>query len=461
MGGSSIDNWPLLLAVMVVPWIAVYIFCSYRSCGSIYLFSSAFILMLCLFHLGVTLPIGVGFYQDSSWGIFSASRWKSSVWRELSGWYTLVAVGCLGMGFAMALPGGATRRPLGSEAGSHKATLESCYWLGVGLLLASLMLLAYTVAVIGNPLQYSRFDFFSGFGADLRGWGVFLMAFPAAWILLVIGAQNSLSRTIMLSGAGTALLLLLLAGYRGVAMNAALAGVILWVKCGRRFPVPLAAGAVAFALIAIAAVAELRQERRYADINEEKVASAVEGADIGYSLVQMGQIGGVLAHVLRLVPEKYSYRYGMTYVQAIESSIPNIGLNFGLRSREEIKQQATFSRSTIGSLTPDEWLSYELLGRERFLQGHGVGFSMIGEPYLNFGYPGVIFFFVLLGFLLGKLDRCNLLDHSKLLIFSALMFPPLLRLVRSQFGVFTKTLVFLLIIACLWHLGTKYLRPRR
>ena len=458
---SMSRNWPVWIAIVCVFWLSVYVTCSYTYFRSVYLFTSSFILLLFFYHLGVTVPIGFGFYEDRSWGRFSAETWSRSIWNEKAAWYTLIAFGCIGVGFSLSLFRSENKRPVLSEGQNSKDTLSTCRWVGMGLMVVSVMMLAYTISIIGNPLNYSRFDFFSGVGADLRGWGIFLMAFPVSCILLVVGAQSAPERYMVLGFAGVAFIVVLLSGYRGVAMNAALAGAILWVKVGRRIPPLLAIAGLFFVLVAIAAVAELRQVDRYSEINQKKLESAVEGADIGYSLIQMGQSGGVLGHVLRLVPDKYPYRYGTTYLQAIGSSIPNFGLEMALGTRGEVKQQSSFSRSTVASLPPDEWLSYELLGRERFIMGHGVGFSAIGEPYLNFGYPGVVVFFVLLGYLLGRLDRCDLLQHPRTLVFAALMLPSLLLLTRNQFSTLTKPVVFLLIFVLIWHFGTGFLRSRR
>ena len=109
------------------------------------------------------------------------------------------------------------------------------------------------------------------------------------------------------------------------------------------------------------------------------------------------------------MPDKCPYRYGVTYLQAIAFSTPNVGLDMALGTRGEVKQQSSFSWSTVGSLPPDEWLSYKLLGRERFKMGHGVGFSAIGEP----------------------------------------------------FSTLTKPVVFLLKLVLIWHFGTRFFRPRQ
>ena len=104
-------------------------------------------------------------------------------------------------------------------------------------------------------------------------------------------------------------------------------------------------------------------------------------------------------------------------------------------------------------LAPSDWLTFKLEPL-KFRTGEGVGFSAIAEPYLNFGFPGVIVFFGGLGFVLGRLDQRALWLEPRWLLFCGAVFWPLVRTVRNDLNNFTKPLVFLFLILAVWFLAT-------
>jgi oligosaccharide repeat unit polymerase len=351
------------------------------------------------------------------------------------------------------------RRELPPSPAAADNTLDQAFWVGLGMSIASGILLAYAVAVMGNLLQYERADMYRSTGSDIRGLGVFIMTFPAAITLLVIGARKRWITGMTLAIAAISFLILLLVGDRSIAMTPVLVGAILWVKTGRRISPPLASGALAFVLVVIPAIGLLRQEGPYSDISRKEIEQSLEETKFFQSFAIMGQSGGVLGHILRLVPEKYPHRYGSSYAKALASAIPNIETDISKGTRQALKHRSRIGSAPLDELAPDKWLSHELLGRDRVRRGHGVGFSAIGEAYLNFGYPGVVGVFVIFGFLLGKMDLRNVLMHPKLLIFAAAMFPHFVFTTRNQFSTFIKPAAFLLIIIVLWHFGTWWFRP--
>ena len=89
--------------------------------------------------------------------------------------------------------------------------------------------------------------------------------------------------------------------------------------------------------------------------------------------------------------------------------------------------------------------------------GEGVGFTAIGEPYLNFGLPGVIAFFLALGYLLGRLDQVNLLERPGLLVFASAILWHLIQTVRDDFSNFIKPMLFTYVFLLCWRLMTRIL----
>jgi hypothetical protein len=444
---SSRSNWQLQIAVISLIWLTVYFSCTFLQFKTAYLLTTSYVIMLVLFHLGITIPDAFGIFKETGWPAGPLSKWL-----ELSGWCTVLALGSLGFGFAIGLRRRdfAIRRHLVQRHAPNE-TLELLYSDGIGLLLASGVFLGLAIASFGNLLNYSRGDFFRGIG-DTRGLGVFLLSFPSAVLALVIGATTPPRRRFAAVIAVLAIVLLLLSGYRGYAMFPLLVGVVLWVKTGRRISTVFASGTLAFALIAISAMGILRNvEPAYKDVDSEALRQSVKESTFQDAFSTMGQTGRALAEVIRLVPTQDPYRYGQSYWLALKSSIPNVLPETRESPRERGKREARFDVGAITKLMPSDWLTYRL-DPEKFDAGEGVGFTGIGEPYLNFGYPGVVIFFFALGFSFSRLETAMLLLRPRLLVYCGTMMWFLITTVRNDISNFTRPVVFIFIIICAWRM---------
>jgi oligosaccharide repeat unit polymerase len=158
-----------------------------------------------------------------------------------------------------------------------------------------------------------------------------------------------------------------------------------------------------------------------------------------------------------MVPNTDPFRYGETYVQYLRASIPNLSGTIAKSDRSIALHESRSDPKAIARMPPSDWLTYRLLP-EKFSVGEGVGFTGIGEPYLNFGLPGVVIFFLALGYLLGRLDQLNLLTHPAILVFAAATLWRLIQTVRDDFGNFIKPMVFIYIILIAWRFGLNVIR---
>lgn len=409
-----------------------------------YLFTSAYLLALGLFHLGITIPESLGLIQVSSW-----YSWPSEKWLAQAGWYTVLAVACVGVGFSLSVAHsrlGRLHKKVDLETKSR--VFSMAFRDGVGLLLASFVMFGIAVASFGNLLAYSRVDFFRGVG-DTRGLGVFLMIFPSAITLLIIGAQTRRQHLFAWALFVFGIVLLMLSGYRTSALYPLLIGAVVWVKMGRRIPTIYAICSVVIIIMAISAVGILRAYK-YQEINVNKIAQSFQAANTT-DIFRLGQTGGLLAHVLRLVPGTDPYRYGGTYVQYFLASVPNLSLTQNESARAIALREKTIDPKAISRTVPSDWLTYRLIP-EKFKLGEGVGFTGIGEPYLNFGLPGVVLFFLLIGYSLGRLDQINFFQHPALLFFASAILWHLVRTVRDDFGNFIKPMIFTYLILFFWRM---------
>jgi hypothetical protein len=193
---------------------------------------------------------------------------------------------------------------------------------------------------------------------------------------------------------------------------------------------------------------------KYEDIGRETISHAIKESYFLYEFTTMGQTAGVLAQVLRIVPDHESYRYGKTYLQALIGAVPNILPQKSESERVTVKRKSFFKPDVISELRPADWITYHI-DRDRFLRGEGVGFSAIGEPYINFGTGGVIGFFLLLGWGLGKSDQIDLRLHPNLIIAAGTLYWPFVKTVRNDISNFIKPAIFTIICIIIWRLGTK------
>ncbi len=451
---SYTSAWESEIAYAFGIWFTCYFAGSYLYFRTLYLFTSTYIVTLALFHLGIIVPDAFGFFADSGLQVPAKQEW----FRQ-AGWCTLLALGSFGLGFSWPLRTSPRERALSQLRPESRKNLKLLFQDGVGLLIASLACLGLAIASFGNLLNYSRVDFFRGVG-DTRGLGVLLMVFPSAIIAMVVGAgtrsQRWYAAGIALVGCG----LILLSGYRSAALFPMLVGAIVWTKTGRRIPHSLALGSIILVLIAISAAGSLRNVDSYKDIDSTAIAESVHHATVQDSLWTMGQTGALLGEVIRLVPRQDSYRLGQSYWLAVRSCLPNLLPTMRRSDRASGTQNSLTNVESIQNLRPADWLTYRV-APEKFDVGEGVGFTAIGEPYLNFGYVGVVIFFVLLGYGFARLDSLSLPQNRWALVFCSTMLWPLVTTVRQEIGNFLKPAFFTLLILVCWRGAGGFWSKRR
>jgi len=449
-------DWANAIAWASLLWMLLYFTTTWWITRTPYLLTSAYVIVLVLFHLGVTLPDGFGLFSDISWGTTRLAKWL-----ELAGWYTVLALSALGVGFAVGWRGSLT--PSKVRATPPKIAQQArktAFWAGSGLLLASCVFFALAISSYGNLFAYSRIEFYRGAG-DTRGWHVFMMALPSAAVLLCVGAQTAPAKLLSSIFALMVAAFFLFTGYRSAALFPALAGIILWARTGNRIPLAVAIAAFVGTILAIPAAGLWRTYHTYNELDQETIVSSFRDTEAKDTLKQ-GRTAGVLAQALRLTPSQDPYRFGMTYVRALEEAIPNVFPQVGESQRQRVRS-SILKHDAIMRLNPGSWVTYRV-APQKFSRGEGLGFSAIGEAYINFGWAGVVGVFGVLGFLLARLDSTNLLYHPYLLVFCGAMYWPLLRTVRNDFANFVKPFGFLLITLLIWAIITRILpivRPGR
>jgi oligosaccharide repeat unit polymerase len=124
---------------------------------------------------------------------------------------------------------------------------------------------------------------------------------------------------------------------------------------------------------------------------------------------QSGATIQTFAYTLDYVPQEREYSYGMTYVRALGSLVPNLGVETGkdfLPAGEEYD--------------PGYWLALTIAPHQITDKG-AFGYSLGAELYFNFGVPGVLLGAILFGYLTAGV-RNGARRSSMSLLWSALFF---------------------------------------
>ncbi len=450
---SALRGATLAPSIVGLLWLGCYLSASTLAFGTPYLFASAYVLCLFVFHFGLLVQDGFGLTRVLDWA------GPIGPWAVRAGWVTNFALGCFGVGFAAYTLRYRPRRAQSTLA-SEVVTAQNLSWLwnqGVGLLIASLVLLALAIATQGNIFALTRLKLF--FLSDTRFISVFSMMIPSAAIALVIAAESPRQRLVAYSVAVLTLAFFLLAGQRSAALFPLLTGVVLWAKVGRRIN-PMMAGAVLLgSLLVIPIVGYLRTIGTYGQItNANAISEAAQYADIGAAFGEMGGSIGALMYTLMIIPEDEPYRYGRTYLKYLMDVVPNVGLNpdeSTSRAAAAEKLSSGPAKEALLDMEPGDWASFHII-REQFQSGGGAGFSGVAEPYFNFGLPGVFVFFIALGVLLGRFDCVAVVYSERWLLFAAVIYWHLLPTVRNGLAIFLKPGVFTLIVLFAWKLVRRF-----
>jgi len=440
--------WPNYIAIIMFFWIVIYSIYSTKLFKTLFTFSNGFILALLVFHISHIMLHFFGIY-DFSRTFYSKDM---GVWFYKSSWMIVISLACYGIGLSVACIG---NKPKTFDCILLKKNSflgqSVCWWYGVGLFVFSLIMLIWVFLTVGNIFSYSRRDIFGGVG-DTRGFGLFLMFFPSSLVLLVIGARNTVQKVYSRLLAIMGLLFILFLGYRSVALFPMLIGVIIWVKLGRKLNKKFIAILLSFLIVAIPAVKIIRQIGAYNTITLSDISESAKDSSADEIFLELGAISGIIAYTMKWVPKDESFRYGKTYYLALKNSIPNIGFNIR-ESNRKLASNRNNGKYFLDNLSASDWFVFKY-SKWMYNTGGGSGYSIIAEPYLNFGILGVILFFVLLGFCIGKLDTKNLLNSPITLLLSGVMMWPVMKLVRNDITTFFKPMLFSLIVMGGWRLLT-------
>lgn len=436
------DSWTSGVAFTVsIGFFTFFIVCL-KVTGTVFLFCHAYIVALLIFHVSHIFLDAFSIYafpvlNSGTMSIF----YEKAGWAVVSAMFGFIAGGLLGL-----LKGGYTIKKQRSD--------DLFFWIGVGLLAVSCLGIIHTTLKVGSLFAYSRTELFSGVG-DTRGFGVAMMLLPTSLLFITIFSKPKW-RTASILISGFFILLILFLGYRSVALFPLLIGVICWKKVGRKLPALTMILILVFTLIAIPTVRYLRALGPYNEMTSEQISASLDQAEVDDVFLELGAILGIVAYTIKWVPDQADFRFGTSYLDAILNSFPNFGANVAISARDIHENNSYINDGS--DLKPADWFIYRY-NRWMFENGGGSGFSSIAEAYLNFGYFGVIVVFFITGYFLARLDKTDMLSQTTLLAVSLVLLWPLIKIVRNDFGNFTKPISFVVLVSIFCYFIIVFLKP--
>jgi oligosaccharide repeat unit polymerase len=362
-------------------------------------FPNIFVALLALFHIGYYVPVRLGLVDGLDYMPSVDSR---------TGDVAMILYCCALLSFSIGVSYGVSwasgKFASGPPSDRNRIpTAKAITWAGTLIILLNLFFFVVFLAQTGGlskilRLSYTDYWDFLTY-EDPRFLFTFVQFMPVGLLLVYIGfwSRKMARRNLIYLDISSILYIvwLILIGARGPAFLFAVA--ILYVRhlCHQRISNrTVIAAAVAF-LFAIPIIAS------YRNLPTGERAAALRHADFNplSGILEMGVTYRTLYAFSELFgSQERPLMMGASYVKAGQHLLPNLGM------RKDSSQTAGYYRSTA-------WIT-DVIDPLLASQNGGLGSTGIGEPYANFGFFGVVLFFLVLGFAVSILEIYSLAARS-------------------------------------------------
>jgi oligosaccharide repeat unit polymerase len=348
-------------------------------------------MILEVFHLNKALNLSLviaGYRDGLLGGKFSDDTLMKSTYLVLLG-YAALYLGLLLARYRVHFHEGSRSGVRGSAVAP-----DDLRWMGRVLLLISIVPTVWSFKWVGRAMQVG-YGVAAGekFGTGLAAIPAILsfLFTPALLYLLAGNAQNTSMRKRIMLVFCLYITANIIGGNRNFAISALLAILWLWHSCIR----PMSLKSVIVGTLVIVLIIPIIGMTRSSTISQrldvlrmvsEAGATRVSNL-IPSSIAEMGWSLVTVAYTVELVPSVRPFDLGGTYLMALTTAIPNMF--------SEVHPAMTYG-------TPANWLM-ETVNPVAFAMGAGLGYSALAETYLNWGWYGVVFGSMVLGWVLGKI----------------------------------------------------------
>lgn len=422
--GATVPASPFMLAAATLVSLAVVV-CAVRwTPGGLHSISAAYVVLLWCFHFGLIVPLALGWSDRPAW---------------LLGFEDGPVLLCLLLAFS-ALGAGMTAggRKGGSRSGGSlpaAARANRLFAAGSAAFCLLIALAAWDASRIGilsllteayNSALYRQ--------SDLR---LYKSTLNLAGPVLLIGLAGSTTTAQRRAGITVGALLMAFLFYSGDRSNAvffALGLLFVLRHVGAEIRKPVLLAVILSVIAAGATVRAIRESEGPARSLSEGWQVVAESGALGV-LEEMGTSLRPLIETLALVPRSFEFRHGGSYLDAVASAVPNLGAS--LRTLSPADEQ----------LAPNLWIT-AVVEPSTFAAGGGLGYSGIAEPYLNFGYTGILVWFAALGYVLARLDATASESNRVGIAVRALFLVAVVTTVRNDMTNFVRPFFWPLLLMC-------------
>ena len=234
-------------------------------------------------------------------------------------------------------------------------------------------------------------------------------------------------------------MLYMITGLRGSALTLLICIMLMYFKfinTNKKAKNIIAPIIIILTIIAIPIIKDFRASTNKTIDSFSSYASISSGGDsIIRTISELGGSAKPFMMVEHIVPAKYPYKYGLSYISSLFAMLPS---------------------SVYGTTFFTDNASLDIWLMDTYSMSYGPGFSIMAESYYNFGYYGGILFSLLLGIILSKTlyyQSKNIKYHSINYVFSVVFLLMSLMTVRGSFFHVPKCIVFLMIIPFLIIVG--------
>ena len=416
----------LLLASLAVSRYALEL--AFTSAPLLYL------ALLGLFHLGLVVPWALGLYDIGRMPWFAPYGLSHAIALIT---YSIIS---FQVGLLVAI---GIRTSKAKPMPTHNREIENQHVFVAGFSIFLVGLIAFIIGLIRlDPVGYYRLSYSETFRlraeSDPRLFGMGLMIVFIGLSLSVAGASRQQLR-ITFVGASLWVTFLFYLGFRGPAIIAGLIVYAIAVKKEIRVPSWIPASVVTLVLVAVPVMRFAREQ----PLNQRFFGSSLSEFNILDTPAEMGASIRPLIETADLIGPT-NYRFGRTYLTGIKGIAPNLAFRWEAPATE-----------SVDDLPPGHWIT-AMVDPWTYKNYGGIGFSAIAEPYMNFGSVGVAAYFLLLAFLLVRLEQASIRSSYALSIW-ALVLGPLLWTTRNDSGNFFRPAVWgLLCLGLVWAASQSY-----
>jgi len=397
-----LDIWQIYWGscAVILFFTAIPFLVSWRSpLAGYFCFPNIFVALLALFHIGYYIPVRMGLVDGLDYMPSVDSR---------TGDVAMILYSCALISFSIGVSCGVsctTRKPVyGPSSDRNRIPVaKAITWAGAAIIFLDLVLFVVFLMQTGSLLKILRLSYSEYWDfltyEDPRFLMTFVQFMPVGLLLVYIGfwTRKVARRNLIYLDISSVLYImwLILIGARGPAFLFAIAILYMRHLCHDRISnKTVIAAAVAF-LFAIPIVAS------YRNLPTSQRAAALKHADLNplSGILEMGGTYRTLYAFAELfTSQQRPLMMGTSYLKAGQHLLPNLSMH------KDSSQTAGYYRSNV-------WITDEidpLLAPQHL----GLGSTGIGEPYANFGFFGVVLFFLVLGFAFTTLEIYSLARKS-------------------------------------------------